>query len=76
MNCEERCQRIHPHCALRLTRSVAPAHFWQWWVSMPDGHLYAAKGGMSFDEAVTSMQTEGLEQLLAADAKWRERSNA
>lgn len=75
-DCEERCQRIHLHCALRLTRSVAPDHLWQWRVSMPGGHLYAAKGGMSFEEAVTSMQTEGLAQLLAADEKWRERSNA
>lgn len=71
-DCAHRCQRLHPHCTLRITRSVAPDHFWHWRVEMPDGHCYASRGGMSFDDALASMNTEGVEHLRDADQLWRE----
>jgi hypothetical protein len=63
----------HPHCSLSLTRSIAPDHLWHWSVTMPDGHCYAIKGGMSFDVALESLRGEGVQRLHEADAKWRNR---
>jgi len=67
-----RLDRLHPHCTLQLARSIAPDHFWFWSVTMPDGHVWAIKGGMSFEEAAASMYAEGLTELLRADGLWRE----
>lgn len=61
----------HPHCTLTLTRSIAPDHLWHWSVEMPDGHNWASKGGMGFEEAAASMYAEGLTELLRADERWR-----
>lgn len=72
IDCTERCQRLHPHCTLKLTRSIAPDHFWFWSVTMPDGHGWAHKGGMGFEEAAASMYAEGLTELLRADERWRD----
>lgn len=70
-DCKERCQRLHPHCTLTLARSIAPDNFWCWAVEMPDGHLWASKGGMTFADAVAHMLREGVYQLEQADIRWR-----
>lgn len=72
IGCTERCQRIHPHCELSISRSGAPDHFWHWIVTMPDGHIWDVKGGMTFSEAVESMKADGLYSLEKADERWRE----
>ena len=69
--CEERCQRLHPHCTLTLTRSLAPDYFWHWAVTMPDGHLYDCNGGMTFEQALSEMNKRGVVALDAADSIWR-----
>jgi len=70
--CEDRCQRIHPHCQLRLTRDIAPDSGWHWAVEMPDGHLYdVSKSPMTFPQALADMQKRGVVALDAADVIWR-----
>ena len=72
MNCEERCQRLHPHCQLRLTRDIAPDDGWHWCVVMPDGHNYDnSHGRMNFAQAVADMNGRGLTALNSADVIWR-----
>lgn len=72
LDCTERCRRLHPHCTLILTRSVAPDKFWHWAVTMPDGHCYAiSAGAMTFEDALDDMQSRGVAALGAADALWR-----
>ena len=71
MDCKEKCQRIHPHCTLEITRSIAPDSLWHWIVTMPDGHCWEIKGGFSFEDALESMKTDGIKSLLWADDTWR-----
>lgn len=64
--------RLHPHCSLTLTRSIAPDHVWHWSVTMPDGHVYdVSHGPMTFEQALADMQKRGVVALDAADTIWR-----
>lgn len=42
---------------------------------MPDGHILELKGGMTFDEAVNGMSTDGAASLAKADEQWRQTHN-
>jgi hypothetical protein len=70
-DCEHRCKRQHSNCTLSLARSIAPDHIWHWAVTMPGGHLWEVKTGMTFTQAVESMATDGAKSLAAADQRWR-----
>jgi hypothetical protein len=74
-DCTHRCQRLHAHCTLTLSRSIAPDHLWHWAVTMPDGHCWEIKGGMDFQAALASMYYDGQRSLLAADQRWRDDHN-
>lgn len=70
--CRDRCQRLHPHCQLRLTRDIWPDVNWHWGVTMPDGHLYDnSHGAMTFEQALADLQARGVTALDAADVIWR-----
>lgn len=62
----------HPHCDLRITRSLAPGDKWHWSVNMPDGRCWrAAAGFVSQEDCVASARIDGVEELNAADTRWR-----
>lgn len=72
MSCVHRCERLHPHCTLTITRTAAPDDRWFWEVQMPDGHMYDFSGSKeTFDECLESMRTDGVKALSKADAIWR-----
>ncbi|WP_449425965.1 hypothetical protein [Rhodanobacter lindaniclasticus] len=65
-------QRRRQHCALQVTRSLAPDDGWHWSVTLPDGNRWESSAGHpTLSACIGHVSSAGASSLAAADRRWR-----